>query len=89
MANVTTMDEMFCLARAYRDNAEQYSRPLWARNEEAGLEQWKQSYKRVMAFKAVVLGEHVRADREKTDGSAAGGGSRGGSTGAHLRVLSR
>jgi hypothetical protein len=25
-----------------------------------------------MAFKAVVVGEHVRADREKTDGSAAG-----------------
>jgi hypothetical protein len=36
------------------------------------LQRWKELYKRVMAFKAVVVGEHVRADREKTDGSAAG-----------------
>ena len=73
VANVTTMENMFLVASAFnRENAEQYPRPLWARNGSAGLEQWKQSYKNVMAFNAVVLGEHVRADREKTDGSAAG-----------------
>ena len=72
VANVTTMERMFYGASAYRVNAEQYPRPLWARNGSAGLQQWKQLYKRVMPFKAVVLGEHVRADREKTDGSAAG-----------------
>jgi len=72
VANVTTMFMMFLGASSYRVNAEQYPRPLWARNEKAGLRQWKQLYKRVMPFKAVVLGEHVRADREKTDGSAAG-----------------
>jgi hypothetical protein len=66
------MQGMFDDATAYHDNAEQYPRPLWARNESAGLQRWKELYKRVMAFKAVVVGEHVRADREKTDGSAAG-----------------
>ena len=69
VANLTTMLWMFreastCLG----ENNEQYPRPLWFRNGVVGL-QW---YKYVMPFKAVVLGEHVRADREKTDGSAAG-----------------
>ena len=72
VANVTTMYSMFDDASAFHRNAEQYPQPLWARNGSAGLQQWKQWYKRVMPFKAVVLGEHVRADREKTDGSAAG-----------------
>jgi surface protein len=71
VANVTTMESMFYDAYAYYVNAEQYPRPLWARNDKAGLQRWKELYK-LMAFKAVVVGEHVRADREKTDGSAAG-----------------
>ena len=71
VANVTTMYKMFLGASSFLDNAEQYPRPLWARNENAGLQRWKELYK-LMAFKAVVVGEHVRADREKTDGSAAG-----------------
>jgi surface protein len=71
VGNVTTMEGMFFKASAYYVNAEQYPRPLWARNEKAGLQRWKELYK-LMAFKAVVVGEHVRADREKTDGSAAG-----------------
>jgi hypothetical protein len=29
-------------------------------------------YKEAKRFNALVIGEHVRADREKTDGSAAG-----------------
>jgi surface protein len=67
VANVTTMEYMFRRAFAFHSNAEQCPRPYWVTN----LQKWKMLYK-LMAFKAVVVGEHVRADREKTDGSAAG-----------------
>mgnify|MGYP003974330101 CR=1 FL=1 len=37
-----------------------------------GLWQWKIWYKEAKRFNAIFIGEHVRADWEKTDGSAAG-----------------
>jgi surface protein len=76
VTNVTTMYGMFSYASAFCNNAEGFAHPLWARGEVGDqslyLERWKILYKEAKRFKAVVIGEHARADRPKTDGSAAG-----------------
>jgi surface protein len=72
VANVTTMQGMFSGANAFHGNAEDFSRPLWTSTGEEDLGRWKVMYKEARRFNALVIGEHVRADRKKTDGSAAG-----------------
>ena len=76
MANVTTVAYMFLGASAFFGNAEQFAQPVWTRDELGGelvkLERWKILYKEAKRFNSLVIGEHVRADQAKTDGSAAG-----------------
>ena len=72
VSNVATMQGMFSNATAFHGNAENFSRPLWTSTDEEGLMRWKVMYKEAKRFNALVIGEHARADRPKTDGSAAG-----------------
>ena len=76
VANVTTMEGMFYEASSFLTNAERLVQPLWTRDGFGGhpqyLERWKVLYTEAKRFNALVIGEHVRADRPKTDGSAAG-----------------
>ena len=71
VANVTTMDRMFAGATAFHGNAEGFPRPLLTSTDGEGLGRWKVVYKEAKRFNALVIGEHVRADRKRTDGSAA------------------
>ena len=71
VGNVTTMERMFDGASAFHINAEMVARPLWTSTKNDDLKRW-QKWHSVMSFRAVVIGENKRADREKTDGSAAG-----------------
>jgi surface protein len=71
VANVTTMQGMFQNASAFHTNAEMFVQPLWTSTKNDDLKRWQKWYS-VMSFRAVVIGENKRADREKTDGSVAG-----------------
>ena len=72
VSKVTTMGGMFNGASAFHDNTEAFARPLWTSAKKRDLVRWKVLYKEAKRFNALVIGEHVRADRKKTDGSAAG-----------------
>ena len=72
VANMTTMEFMFYIATAFHQNADAFAQPLWTSTMKGDLKQWQILFKEAKRFNALVLGEHKRADREKTDGSAAG-----------------